>query len=275
MTPALVFDIETIPDVAGLRSAWDLADQPSDDAAVADRGVRAAPREQVGHDFLPLHLHRVVAIGLRVPRRGRRAGALPRPARTIPKAKLVQDFFRIVDRYTPQLVSWNGGGFDLPVLHYRGLVHGVQASRYWEQGDEDREFKWNNYQSRYHARHLDLMDVLARYTPRANAPLDELAKLCGFPGKLGMDGSQVWAAWRGGGIGKIRDYCETDVANTWLLYCRFMLISGQLTPAEYDGELALLRGRCIGAARRALDRVPGPGRRREARSSGKSAPTLD
>ncbi len=67
-----------------------------------------------------------------------------------------------------------------------------------DEGDEDREFKWNNYLGRYHSRHLDLMDVLALYTPRANAPLDELAKLCGFPGKLGMDGSQVWPAYREG-----------------------------------------------------------------------------
>ena len=60
-------------------------------------------------------------------------------------------------------------------------------------GDDDREFKWNNYISRYHMRHLDLMDLLAMYQPRANAPLDAMAKLCGFPGKLGMDGSQVYA----------------------------------------------------------------------------------
>mgnify|MGYP003352978474 CR=1 FL=1 len=58
--------------------------------------------------------------------------------------------------------------------------------------DDSRDFKWNNYISRYHMRHLDLMDLLAMYQPRASAPLDDLAKLCGFPGKLGVDGSQVW-----------------------------------------------------------------------------------
>ena len=101
------------------------------------------------------------------------------------EAKLVADFFKIVERYTPQLVSWNGGGFDLPVLHYRALVHGIAASRYWDIGEDDRDFKCNNYIGRYHTRHLDLMDVLAMYQPRAAAPLDALAKLCGFPGKLG------------------------------------------------------------------------------------------
>ena len=107
------------------------------------------------------------------------------------EAELIQRFYDGIERYTPQLVSWNGGGFDLPVLHYRALIHGVAAARYWDWGDDDKEFKWNNYLSRYHTRHLDLMDVLAMYQPRANAPLDQMAKLCGFPGKLGMDGSKV------------------------------------------------------------------------------------
>ena len=157
------------------------------------------------------------------------------------EAKLIQDFFRTVDRYKPQIVSWNGGGFDLPVLNYRAMIHGVRCPRYWETGDNDREFRYNNYLNRYHGRHLDLMDLLAMFTGRANAPLDEMARLCGFPGKLGMDGSKVWQAWRDGQIASIRDYCETDVANTWLLYCRFQLINGRLSQEEYQGEISLFR----------------------------------
>jgi mannose-6-phosphate isomerase-like protein (cupin superfamily) len=110
-----------------------------------------------------------------------------------------------------------------------------------DMGEDDRDFKWNNYISRYHTRHLDLMDLLAMFTGRANAPLDEMARLCGFPGKLGMDGSKVWQAWRDGQIASIRDYCETDVANTWLLYCRFQLINGRLSQEEYQGEISLFR----------------------------------
>lgn len=238
MTPALVFDIETIPDVAGLRAAWDLADLPTDEAVAQAAFERR--RLKVGHDFLPHHLHRVAAIscvfrdsdGVRV----RSLGALQDD-----EPKLIQDFFRTVDRYQPRIVSWNGGGFDLPVLHYRAMIHGVQSARYWEMGEHDRDFKYNNYLNRYHSRHLDLMDMLAMFTGRANAPLDEMARLCGFPGKLGMDGSMVWEAYRNGRIASIRDYCETDAASTWLLYCRFMLINGQLSPEEYRGEIVLFR----------------------------------
>ena len=238
MTPVLVFDLETIPDVSGLRTLLG-SDAALSDAEVAAQAF-AARREKTGSDFLQHHLHRVAAIscvfrddeGFRVRSLGSLDDAEP---------KLIQDFYRIVERYTPQLVSWNGGGFDLPVLNYRALIHGINAARFWEMGDEDRDFKWNNYLSRYHTRHLDLMDHLAMYTGRANAPLDDLAKLCGFPGKMGVDGSQVWSLYQEGRLQEIRDYCDTDVVNTYLVYCRYQLLRGRLTRDAYDAEIALVR----------------------------------
>ena len=114
-------------------------------------------------------------------------------------------------------------------------------SKYWDLGEDDREFKWNNYISRYHHRHLDLMDLLALYQSRANAPLDAMAKLCGFPGKLGMDGSAVYAAYLQGQLEDIRRYCETDVMNTYLLYCRYQLMRGGLRTEEYEREMQTVR----------------------------------
>jgi len=245
MTPTLVFDIETVPDVAGLRRLrphW----QPLDDAEVAERAF-AERREKTGSDFLPHHVHRVVAIGCAFrDAQGFRVRCLG--TEQDDEAKLVADFFRLIDRYTPQLVSWNGGGFDLPVLHYRALIHGVAAPRYWELGDEDRDFRWNNYISRYHARHLDLMDLLSLYQPRATAPLDEVARLAGFAGKLGMDGAQVWGAYQQGGLAAIRAYCETDVVNTYLVYTRFQHMRGVLTDAALTAEEALVRATLQAAA---------------------------
>ena len=236
--PTLVFDLETVPDVAGLRRLrpqWsDLTDDEVAARAFAER------RERTGSDFLQHHLHRVVAIGCAFrDDQGFRVRCLGSASDDEPK--LIQDFFRLIDRYTPQLVSWNGGGFDLPVLHYRGLIHGVSAPRYWEMGEDDRDFKWNNYISRYHARHLDLMDLLALYQPRAAAPLDDLAKLAGFAGKLGLDGSRVWDTYRAGGLESIRNYCETDVVNTYLVYCRFQKMRGVLAGHAYEDELDLVR----------------------------------
>lgn len=238
MTPTLVFDLETVPDVAGLRRlhGWggDVPDQEVAERAFAQR------REATGSDFLPLHLQRIAVIGC-VFRDDNGFRVRTLGAADDPEPVLLSRFFKTIERYTPKLVSWNGSGFDLPVLHYRSLIHAVPAPRYWDMGEDDRDFKFNNYIGRYHTRHLDLMDVLAKYNGRANAPLDQLAKLCGFPGKLGMDGSQVWDAWRQGRADEVRAYCETDVVNTWLVYCRWRLLRGELDRDAYEAEIALVR----------------------------------
>ncbi|MDR1648062.1 MAG: 3'-5' exonuclease [Zoogloeaceae bacterium] len=240
--PTLVFDIETIPDVPGLRRLHGLEAALADDE-VAELAFRER-RVQSGHDFLPLHLQRVVSISC-VLRAGNKFRVWSLAAPALSEAELIQRFFDGIEKFTPQLVSWNGGGFDLPVLHYRGLMHGLVAPRYWDLGDgsyaDSREFRWNNYISRYHIRHLDLMDLLALYQPRANAPLDELAKLMGFPGKLGMDGSKVWEAWQAGKADDIRDYCETDVVNTYLVFNRFRLMRGEIDRVAATREEAFIR----------------------------------
>src|SRR3954465_14176438 len=168
MTPILVFDIETIPDVAGLRKLWELDPGVSD--AAGGELVSQRRRQATGNDFLPAHLQRIVAISCALRDRDSfRVWSLGEPGES--EAALVQRFFDGIEKYTPQLVSWNGSGFDLPVLNYRALIHGVHAARFWDLGEEDRDFRWNNYIGRYHSRYLDLMDVLAMYQGRGNAPL--------------------------------------------------------------------------------------------------------
>ena len=242
MTPVLVFDIESIPDIAGIRTLHDLPAELSD-SEVAEYMFQKR-RASNGSDFLPHHLQRIVTISC-VMRddEGFKVWSLSEPK--LSEGEIVQRFFNGIEKYTPQIVSWNGSGFDLPVLHYRGLIHKVDAARYWDQGEGDyrdsRDFKWNNYISRYHSRHLDLMDVLAAYSGRANAPLDDLAKLMGFPGKLGMDGSAVWSQWQAGEIDAIRDYCETDVVNTYLVFLRFQKMRGIMNITEYEAEIELVK----------------------------------
>ena len=238
MTPVLAFDIETVPDVEGLRRLHGL------DSRVPDRDVAEMAfqlrRQATGNDFLPLHLHRVAVISCALRDRDAfRVWSLGAGAEG--EGELIQRFFDGLDRYTPQLVSWNGGGFDLPVLHYRGLIHGVKAARYWDTGEDNRDFKWNNYISRYHPRHCDLMDLLALYQPRANAPLSDLAQLMGLPGKLGMTGAEVWGAYQAGRLDDIRKYCETDVVNTYLVHLRWQLMRGALDDARYRSEVELVR----------------------------------
>lgn len=233
----LIFDIETVPDVEGGRRLHDL--EGLSDADVANVMFHKR-RQETGGEFLRLHLHRIVAISA-VLRSSDTLKVWSLGEEDSPEQELIQRFFDGLERFTPTLVSWNGGGFDLPVLHYRALVHGVQAPRYWETGKEDQSFRWNNYLSRFHERHTDLMDVVAGYQPRANAPLDEIASLLGFPGKMGMSGAKVWDNFQAGDIRGIRNYCETDVLNTYLVYLRFELIRGHLMPDAYEQECQRVR----------------------------------
>lgn len=232
-----VFDIETVPDIEGGRRLFGLDGLSDKDVASAMFTLR---RQQSGSEFLRLHLQRVVAISavLRTPDAFKvwSLGTLESG-----EADLIQRFYDGLDKYTPTLVSWNGGGFDLPVLHYRALRHAISAPRYWEMGEDDGGFRWNNYISRYHFRHTDLMDVLAMYNLRAAAPLDEIAQLLGFPGKMGMSGDQVWDAYQAGRLAEIRNYCETDVLNTYLVYLRFELMRGRLTRDQHAKECQVVR----------------------------------
>lgn len=234
----LAFDIETIPDVETGRRLHDL--DGLSDADVA-RVLAMKRREQTGDsDFLRHHLHRIVAISA-VLRHGDsvRVWSLGEPGSA--EGELIRRFFDGIERYTPTLVTWNGCTFDLPVLHYRALKHGIPAPRYWDTGGNDQSFRFNNYLNRFHERHTDLMDVLANYNGRAAAPLTEIAVMLGFPGKMGRSGAEVWDQYLAGRIDEIRDYCETDALNTYLVYLRFEMIRGNLDEAGWTRETELLR----------------------------------
>jgi len=231
------FDIETVPDVELGRRLYGLGDL--DDAGVAQAMFNRRMQES-GGDFLPLHQHRVVAISIAYrSAAGFRVWSLGDPGAS--EKEIVSRFFDGLARFSPELVSWNGAGFDLPVLHYRALLHGIDAARYWETGDSDQGFRYNNYLSRFHWRHIDLMDVLSGYQPRGRAPLDEIAIMMGLPGKLGMSGDKVWDCYLQGQLQRIRDYCETDVLNTYLVYLGFERMRGNLNPGELDSERQLVR----------------------------------
>ena len=238
----LVFDIETVPDVEGGRRLYKL--DGLNDKEVAEVMFHARRQETGGSEFLRLHLHRIIAISAVVRTRDKvKVWSLGEV--DAPEKELLTRFFDGIEKYTPTLVSWNGGGFDLPVLHYRALLHGVVAPKYWDTGEADSSFKWNNYLSRYHSRHTDLMDVISLYQPRATAPLDEIATLLGFPGKMGMLGSLVCEIYMRCEIVNIRNYCETDVLNTYLVYLRYELIRGHLTQEEYALECQRLRDELV------------------------------
>lgn len=233
-----IFDIETVPDTQAGRRLYDLNNLT--DKQVAESMFAKRRVETNGSEFLRHHCHKIVAISV-VYRSRDFVKVWSLGDLESSEKQIIERFYAGIEKYLPTIVSWNGSGFDLPVLHYRSLLHAVPAAKYWEVGENDPSFKWNNYINRFQYRHIDLMDVLSGYQGRASAKLDEIAILLGFPGKMGMSGAKVWDNYQAGDLESIRNYCETDVLNTYLVYLRFELIRGNLSPERYQEEYQLLR----------------------------------
>lgn len=210
MEPAslLVVDIETIPD----------------------------KNHHEADKFPPVPFHQIVAIAFleaEIQKTGDHESYVLKEIRcggdaSFSEKQLVEGFW--AKSFEVRLVTYNGRSFDLPVLKYRAMLHGVAAPWLYKGGD-----RYSNYSDRFKIDwHCDLMDALTDFGASKAVKLDELSKLFGFPGKFGIDGSQIEEMFEAGKIKKIRDYCETDVLNTYLVYLRFMLHRDDLTKDGYN-----------------------------------------
>ncbi len=236
MSAKLVFDIETVPDAELGRSLYGLEDL--DDGEVM-RAMLHHYQQRTGLEFLPPIQHKVVAIAV-VLRNDEGVRPLVLGDEDAKESELIMRFFRGLGHYVPDLVTWNGAAFDLPVLNFRALRHEVQAKTYWETGVNDRAFRFNNYLSRFHWRHTDLMDALSGFQGRGRPSLREASALLGLPGKSLMEGSKVMDAYLEGRIGEIRRYCLEDALNTYLVHLHFDYLRGNLTQDNLDDEYGLL-----------------------------------
>jgi len=126
-----------------------------------------------------------------------------------------------------QLVTFNGSSFDLPVLRYRAMVHGVAAP-----GLAARQCF-----HRYTEDAVDLCDVLSSFSLQAKATLHELCRVMGLPGKPdGMTGAEVEKYYRDGHIRQIAEYCESDVLNTYRVWLRHETLSRAAVRCRVSGE---------------------------------------
>jgi 3'-5' exonuclease len=202
----LVLDIETVPDL-------DLYAPPD-----------TTPGPGAPAPFPPLHCHRPVVLGALWLDEGYRFRRLGVVGEGKDERGMLHDFSRFVSRHQPDLVTYNGRSFDLPVLALRSLRHGVPMSWYYQ----------GRLRNRYSEEgHLDLCDMLSDHGAARAMSLDAVARLIGLPGKVGVDGSQVEGLYLGGQLTAIKHYCLADVAQTGLLFLRFRLLQGALGGEEY------------------------------------------
>ena len=227
--PILVFDIETLTDLKAGAHLYHL-DLPETDVEQALTKIR---RQESGSDFQRLPLHEIVCIsGLWLDEKGFRLFSFSQEQSS--EAEMLTKFLSIFDKKQPTLVSWNGSQFDLPVILFRTMYHGLSAPSLFDQGEIDNQKRFNNYQNRYHHRHVDLMDVMAMFNGRNFQKLDDIACLLGFPGKRGETGYHVPEYVHTEQWLKLTSYCEGDVLNTWLVYLRWLLLKGQLNLQDHQ-----------------------------------------
>lgn len=153
------------------------------------------------------------------------------------EAEALADLARFADERQPHLVTYNGRGFDLPVLASRCLRHGVPFRYYYQTRDVRYRFSPDG--------HLDLMDFISDFGAARSSRLDVVAKLCGMPGKVGVDGKDVGPMVHAGQLDLVRNYCLCDVVQTAGIFLRVQLLRGELTPDAYKEAM----GGLISAAR--------------------------
>src|SRR4051794_34180462 len=216
----LVWDLETVPDLPCVARVNGL--DGSDEEAV---------REKLGDKF-PKHIfHQIVCIGALIAERVegvwivRSLGAPNISERS--EAELIQSFVDRIAEFRPQLVGFNTGGFDLPVLRYRAMINRVDAPG----------LSLRSYFHRYTEDALDLCDALASYGPNGKVSLNDLCRALGFPGKPDdIDGSEVERYVREGLIQRVSEYCELDVASTFRAFLVFDLFRGRLSRPEFEAS---------------------------------------
>ncbi len=232
-----VFDIETIPDT---KTAKNLLDLQGDDIAQARQALVDYHLKITDgrNSFLRQPFHQVVAISFLDAEIVRdfsgqefykindiRSGSDLHAS----EEEIVRGFFAYLKKKTPRLVSFNGKNFDLPVLKYRAMKYEIEATWLYKMGD-----KWNNYNQKYSLDwHCDLADAFSDFGASARVKMNEVCACLNLPGKTGVDGSMVQEYFDQGRLQEIRNYCETDVINTFLLYLSYQYHTGSMNKESF------------------------------------------
>jgi 3'-5' exonuclease len=158
--------------------------------------------------------------------------------------RLLQAWWKHFGRRQARIVTWNGKGFDLPVLRLRSMMHGISAEPWFTRGT-----KWESYTQRYAPDwHCDLMEQLADYGASTKLGMEDVALAMGLPGKVGGHGSEVASMVERGELDKVRAYCEADCLNLFALYVRWALLTGRTDAAGHNASLESL-ATCLEAER--------------------------
>jgi 3'-5' exonuclease len=246
----LFFDLEWVPDAAAARRLFALPAETPEAEAIeilwqGSTGYSAdCPRPFVKYLF-----SRIVSIAFLSRRVIWRDGerrieytlsslpTLPLENERPDEAYLIERFLYFLGKREPCLVGFNSAESDIQVLIQRALIHEIRAEEFCVR--PERPWDGRDYFYRYSEQHLDLLRLFL--TGAMKPRLDELARLCGFPGKLDIDGDQVVDLWLSGDVRRIVEYNQIDVLNTYLLWLRVVNFCGKLSEEDYFAETEAFR----------------------------------
>lgn len=224
----IVFDLETVPDMA----VWYNYQAPPPDPGPDAPPKRGRKPKAKAEPFAPLHAHRVIAIGYVLIEGDTPKGiGCAYAQEESNESTMLRGFGAWLDNLKADIVTWNGRGFDCPVLQLRSYRHGIPQN--WYRDAHRRRYD--------EGAHVDLCDVMSNYSGRIDGVnLDTFAKLIGLPGKGEVNGAGVSALYQAGEHAKIQAYCKRDVVQTAYVYLRYRLLRGM--PIEtYRAACAELR----------------------------------
>ncbi len=237
-----IFDCETIPDIELIRRNFSV--EGLGDAAAIAKAQSDFAEAHNGNTFLPLPYHRVVALSaviaddfgtfLKVGDFGNGSDE---------EEAIIRHFFDYIEERNPRLVSFNGRSFDMPMLLIRAMKYNLSFPAWFDQNNPQlNKTKWENYRQRYAEEfHTDLLETLGNFGAVRNLKLDLLCTMAGIPGKYDVSGDQVTELYFAGKLEKIREYCQSDVLNTYWLWLKYELLKGKLTPEDYARSLGEMR----------------------------------
>ena len=224
----LILDTESIPDGKLLAQTKYPGENLSPEQAVERAQAEARERSRDGSDFLPVSFQYPVAVCVaRVSADFRLQAITALDSPQFRPREIVGQFWRGLTHFNrARLVTFNGRGFDLPLLELAAFRYGVNAREYFQRSRRDR---YNGY--------IDLLDWLSNFGAcRLAGGLNLLSKLLGKPGKMDVVGEQVYALHQAGKKQEINDYCMCDVLDTYFVFLRSRVLSGELT-LEQEQEL--------------------------------------
>jgi predicted PolB exonuclease-like 3'-5' exonuclease len=239
MVHYLVFDIETRVDKELVKAVYDPEETLTLDQAYDAARDRILEANNQRSDFFPIPFHVPIAIAMLQADADYRIRSLSCfGSDRCSEVELLTRFWQTFEA-SQTLVSFNGRGFDLPVLELRAMKHGLSLPRYFAAGQERATYRGSRYSDAYH---FDVCDFLGNFgAAHRRGSLDMLAKLVGLPGKYTIGGADVEYLHREGRQKEINQYCTTDVLQTYLLFLRVELLRGKLSTAGYRAAITAAR----------------------------------